>query len=128
MSAISQLSQLVIKLNSISTTLFYLEGRIKVLQEERDNAALRLDQLRWAQRDAHENGHKWPGPEPKELEAAKVAFRDAKMDLEEARGDQARFLGDLNEARKELQVMKLAHKRAARNRPLTGKPFAALLG
>lgn len=124
----SVISQLVIKINSISTTLFYLEGRIKILQEERDNAALRLDQLRWAQRDAHENGHKWPGPEPKELEAAKVNLRNAKLDLEDVQRDQAWFMGHLREAQGEFQQAKLKAKREQRNEPLTGRPFAALLG
>ena len=124
----SALSTIVDHINSISTTLFFLEGHIARLQAERDAAFLRLDQLRSAQRDAHENGHKWPGPEPKVLEEAKVVYRDAKMDLEEARGDQARFLGDMDEARAELQLLKLKLKREQRNRPLTSRPFATLLG
>lgn len=112
-------------MNGLSATLFYLEGRVAALQAERDTAFLRLDQLRSAQRDAHEYG--WEGPNPMEIDIAFVAFRNAKLDLEEARGDQARFLGDLNSARAELQTMRLKLKREQRNRPLTGRPFAALL-
>ena len=115
-------------MNGLSSTLFYLEGHIARLQTERDATFLRLDQLRSAQRDAHEYGHRWPGPTREELEAAGVAFRNARLDLEEARGDQARYMGDLNEARAQLQTMRLAHKRAQRNQPLMGKPFATLLG
>jgi hypothetical protein len=114
-------------MNGLSATLFYLEGRVAALQAERDTAFLRLDQLRSAQRDAHEYGHRWPGPEPEALEAALVNYRNARLDLEEARGDQARFLGDLNSARAELQTMRLKLKREQRNRPLTSRPFAALL-
>ena len=41
----SALSTIVDHINSISTTLFFLEGHIARLQAERDAAFLRLDQL-----------------------------------------------------------------------------------
>lgn len=122
------MSTIVDRINNLSSTLFFLEGHIARLRAQRATAFFRLDQLRGAQRFAHENGHKWEGPTREELEAAGVAFRDAKMDLEDAQRDRARFLGDMGEAEAELQQAKLDHKRAARNRPLTGRPFATLLG
>ena len=122
------MSTIVTKINLLSAALFYLEGHVARLQATRDTAFLRLDQLRSAQRDAHEYGHRWEGPAPEALEAALVNYRDARLDLEEAQREQARFLGDLNEARAQLQTRRLAHKRAQRNQPLKGRPFAALLG
>ena len=124
----SELSAIVTKINGFSGTLFFLEGHIVRLQEAQDAAAQKLDQLRSAQCDAYENGHKWPGPTAEALEAAKVAYRDAKLDLEDALRGQARFMGYLREAQAELLQAKLAAKREQRNKPLTGRPFAALLG
>ena len=122
------MSTIVDRINNLSSTLFFLEGHIARLQVARDEADLKLDQLRSAQRDAYEHGHKWPGPELQMLEEAKVAFRDARLDLEGAQRDQCRFLEALGEAEGELKKAKLDHKRDARNKPLTGRPFAALLG
>lgn len=124
----SELSTIVDRINTISGTLFFLEGHIVRLQEARDVTSLKLEQLRSAQRFACEEGHKWPGPPREALEAALVAHRDAELDFEEALRGQARYMGALREAQGELQKAKLEAKRAQRNRPLTGRPFAALLG
>ena len=124
----SELSAIVTKINGLSGTLFFLEGHIVRLQEARDAAFLKLDQLRSAQRDAADNGHKWPGPPREDLDVAFLAFRNAKIDLEDALRGQARFMGALREAQAELLQAKLKAKRDARNKPLTGRPFAALLG
>ncbi len=124
----SELSAIVDRINTISTKLLDLEGRIKALQAKRDATSLKLEQLQWAQRDAHENGHKWPGPTRESLEAARVAYRNARIDLEHAQRDQARLLEAMDDAEAELRQTKIMVKREQRNQPLTGRPFAALLG
>lgn len=122
----SVISHLVERIDTISSTLLFLEGRIKTLQAERSAAFLALDQLHSAQRDAYEHG--WPGPTREAMEEARVAHRNARIDLAHAEADQIKFLADLGEAQGELQKAKLEAKRAARNQPLTTRPFAALLG
>ena len=124
----STIRSIVNRINLLRASVYIVGVRVNRLQAQCATAFFRLDRLRSAQSFAYENGHRWPGPEPKELEEAKVVYRDAKLDLEAAQREQARFLGELGEAQAELQEAERDAKRDARNKPLTTRPFSALLG